>query len=36
LERKPAKVPDAIDAADTRVVPFHAGRTLEWSFTGVA
>jgi dihydroorotase len=36
LERKSTQVPEAIDAADTRVVPFHAGRTLGWTFAGPA
>jgi dihydroorotase len=36
LERKATKVPDALRAADTRVVPFHAGETLRWRFAGAA
>lgn len=36
LERMETKVPDALRAADTRVVPFHAGETLTWRFAGVA
>ena len=36
LERKPVEVPAAIDAATTHVVPFHAGRTLAWTFAGPA
>jgi dihydroorotase len=36
LERKPIEVPAAIEAATTHVVPFHAGRTLAWSFVGSA
>lgn len=36
LERKSTQVPEAIDAADTCVVPFHAGRTLGWRFAGPA
>lgn len=32
LERAEAKVPDVLRAADTRVVPFHAGETLRWRF----
>jgi dihydroorotase len=35
LEREEVKVPDALRAADTRVVPFHAGETLRWRFAGV-
>jgi dihydroorotase len=34
LERAETKVPDALRAADTRVVPFHAGETLPWRFAG--
>jgi dihydroorotase len=36
LERSDVKVPDALRAADTRVVPFHAGETLRWRFAGAA
>ena len=36
LERAEMKVPDALRAADTRVVPFHAGETLPWRFAGAA
>ena len=36
LERTETKVPDALRAADTRVVPFHAGETLGWRFAGPA
>ena len=36
LERTATKVPDALRAADTRVVPFHAGETLPWRFAGAA
>ena len=36
LERSETKVPDALRAADTRVVPFHAGETLPWRFAGAA
>ena len=32
LERAEVKVPDVLRAADTRVVPFHAGETLRWRF----
>jgi dihydroorotase len=34
LERAEVKVPDTLRAADTRVVPFHAGETLRWRFAG--
>lgn len=34
LERAEVKVPDLLRAADTRVVPFHAGETLPWRFAG--
>lgn len=36
LERAETKVPDALRAADTRVVPFHAGETLRWRYGGCA
>jgi dihydroorotase len=36
LSRKPAPVPLSVAAADTRVVPFHAGATLNWSFEAMA
>jgi len=36
LERLETKIPDALRAADTRVVPFHAGETLPWRFAGEA
>ena len=36
LERAEVKVPDALRAAGTRVVPFHAGETLRWRFAGAA
>jgi dihydroorotase len=36
LERAETKVPEALRAADTRVVPFHAGETLRWRFVGPA
>jgi dihydroorotase len=36
LERTEIKVPDALRAADTRVVPFHAGEILPWKFAGSA
>lgn len=34
LERTPWQVPDYVPAADTRVVPFQAGLTLNWRFVG--
>jgi len=33
LERKPIKVPEAITADGTSVIPFHAGDTLAWTFS---
>ncbi|HZG45923.1 MAG TPA: dihydroorotase [Allosphingosinicella sp.] len=36
LRREPVAVPDAIPAAGTAVVPFHAGETLPWRFAGAA
>ncbi len=30
LERSPVTVPDRLSAADTEIVPFHAGETLAW------
>jgi dihydroorotase len=36
LERVAHQVPDTMAAADTRVVPFHAGQTLDWKFAGLA
>ena len=36
LERTEVRVPEAMRAADTRVVPFHAGETLRWRFVGAA
>ena len=35
LHKSPFTVPDVIDCAGTSVVPFHAGETLNWSFSGV-
>ncbi|MBX9881696.1 MAG: dihydroorotase [Sphingomonas sp.] len=32
LERAPVEVPAALSAADTSIVPFHAGETLPWRF----
>ncbi|TIX50552.1 dihydroorotase [Alteraurantiacibacter aquimixticola] len=34
LEKKPCTVPDEIDVGAARLVPFHAGETLEWSLAG--
>ena len=34
LERKPVTVPGHQAATDTQLVPFHAGQTLPWSFSG--
>lgn len=34
LEKAPVTVPDVIDANGTPIVPFHAGETLGWRFTG--
>lgn len=34
LERVAVTVPDRITAADTEIVPFHAGETLGWRFAG--
>ncbi|PWG02210.1 dihydroorotase [Sphingosinicella humi] len=36
LERVPSEVPDALAAAGSSLVPFHAGETLPWRFAGVA
>ena len=30
LARSPVTVPDRLPAADTEIVPFHAGETLAW------
>lgn len=35
LERASHQVPEMIAAAGTQVVPFHAGQTLAWRFTGL-
>jgi len=32
LERKEQVVPESLDCMDTQIVPFHAGKTLSWSF----
>ena len=34
LERRALAVPERIDAADEHVVPFHAGKTLDWRYAG--
>ncbi len=34
FERAPVQVPDEIDANGTRIVPFHAGETLNWRLRG--
>ena len=34
LQRRPQSVPQTIDAAESCVVPFHAGETLPWTFIG--
>lgn len=36
LERRALDVPARIDAADTHVVPFQAGKTLDWRYAGFA
>jgi len=35
LERKPTEAPDYLEAGDNRIVPFHGGKTLAWTFAGV-
>lgn len=35
LERKKNTVPDSIAFEDTQIIPFHAGETLPWHFSGV-
>ncbi|MBI1340989.1 dihydroorotase [bacterium] len=35
LDRSPWRVEDALPAAGTEIVPFHAGATLPWRFAGV-
>jgi dihydroorotase len=35
LERRESAVPDRLAAAGGHVVPFHAGRSLSWRFTGL-
>ncbi len=34
LERAPSEVPETLDAAGTRLIPFHASETLGWRFAG--
>ncbi len=34
LERRGSKIPEAVLADDSHVVPFHAGETLDWVITG--
>ncbi len=36
LERRPMEVPEFLDLQGARLVPFHAGETLGWAFTGIA
>jgi dihydroorotase len=36
LERTEVTVPEALPAAGSHVVPFHAGQTLPWRFVGAA
>jgi dihydroorotase len=36
LERSGISVPPRLSAADTEIVPFHAGERLEWQFMGAA
>ncbi len=35
LERKDTVVPGTLDAMGTHIVPFHAGETLAWRFSGL-
>ena len=35
LERREVEVPRSLPLSGTRLVPFHAGETLRWSFAGV-
>lgn len=35
LERTPVSVPETLDAAGAQIVPFHAGKTLDWQYTGL-
>ncbi|RJY08019.1 dihydroorotase [Aurantiacibacter aquimixticola] len=34
LEKRDCAVPDIVDAGEVRLVPFHAGETLGWTYTG--
>jgi dihydroorotase len=36
LERLPNRVQEALQATGTQVVPFHAGQTLGWKYSGCA
>lgn len=36
LERRAKEVPAMIEAGDARIVPYHAGSSLRWSFAGLA
>ena len=36
LERVETEVPESVEAADSRLVPFHAGERLGWRFAGAA
>ncbi len=36
LERRAMEVPATIAAGDARIVPYHAGASLRWSFAGLA
>ncbi|OYU34207.1 dihydroorotase [Novosphingobium sp. PASSN1] len=35
IERRAVAVPERLPAADTAIVPFHAGETLEWHYAGI-
>lgn len=34
MERQSVKVPESLDAAQARIVPYHAGETLQWRYAG--
>ena len=36
LTRKPADIPEKLQAAGTDIIPFHAGEQLAWTFEGMA
>ena len=36
LTRKPADIPEKLQAAGTDIIPFHAGEQLAWTFEGIA